>query len=116
MRRSQAERDHAAYNAAKGGVHGLTTGMAREFAKDGITVNTVAPCAVNTPHMVAITKSNPALAAKFVSAPYIRGARPLPASASIRSTWRRSLTARNLCRIPPSGQGHFIFVPEMIVP
>ena len=59
--------DHAAYNAAKGGVHGLTTGMAREFAGDGITVNTVAPCAVNTPQMVAITKSNPALAAKFVS-------------------------------------------------
>ncbi|MFB9269767.1 SDR family oxidoreductase [Bradyrhizobium erythrophlei] len=59
--------DHAAYNAAKGGVHGLTTGMAREFARDGITVNTVAPCAVNTPQMVAITKSQPALAAKFVS-------------------------------------------------
>jgi 2,3-dihydroxy-2,3-dihydro-p-cumate dehydrogenase len=59
--------DHAAYNAAKGGVHGLTTGMAREFARDGITVNTVAPCAVNTPQMVAITKSNPALAAKFVN-------------------------------------------------
>jgi 2,3-dihydroxy-2,3-dihydro-p-cumate dehydrogenase len=59
--------DHAAYNAAKGGVHGLTTGMAREFVKDGITVNTVAPCAVNTPQMVAIAKSNPALAAKFVS-------------------------------------------------
>ncbi len=59
--------DHAAYNAAKGGVHGLTTGMAREFAKDGITVNTVAPCAVNTPQMVAISKSDPALAAKFVS-------------------------------------------------
>ncbi|QQO12527.1 SDR family oxidoreductase [Bradyrhizobium diazoefficiens] len=59
--------DHAAYNAAKGGVHGLTTGLAREFAKDGITVNTVAPCAVNTPQMVAITKSSPELAAKFVS-------------------------------------------------
>lgn len=59
--------DHAAYNAAKGGVHGLTTGMAREFAKDGITINTVAPCAVNTPQMVAITKSDPELAAKFVS-------------------------------------------------
>ena len=59
--------DHAAYNAAKGGVHGLTTGMAREFARDGITVNTVAPCAVNTPQMVAIIKSDPALAAKFVS-------------------------------------------------
>jgi 2,3-dihydroxy-2,3-dihydro-p-cumate dehydrogenase len=59
--------DHAAYNAAKGGVHGLTTGMAREFAKEGITVNTVAPCAVNTPQMAAITEKQPALAAKFVS-------------------------------------------------
>lgn len=59
--------DHAAYNAAKGGVHGLTTGMAREFAKDGITINTVAPCAVNTPQMVEITKRAPALAAKFIS-------------------------------------------------
>src|SRR5260221_3787480 len=59
--------DHAAYNAAKGGVHGMTTGLAREFARDGITVNTVAPCAVNTPQMVAITKRDPALAAKFIS-------------------------------------------------
>lgn len=59
--------DHAAYNAAKGGVHGLTTGLAREYARDGITINTVAPCAVNTPQMEAITKSAPALAAKFVS-------------------------------------------------
>jgi len=40
---------HAAYNAAKGGVHGLTTGLAREFARAGITVNTVAPCMVATP-------------------------------------------------------------------
>jgi len=59
--------DHAAYNAAKGGVHGLTTGMAREFARDGVTINTVAPCAVNTPQMVEITKRDPALAAKFVN-------------------------------------------------
>jgi 2,3-dihydroxy-2,3-dihydro-p-cumate dehydrogenase len=59
--------DHAAYNAAKGGVHALTTGLAREFAGDGITVNTVAPCAVNTPQMQAIVQTNPALAAKFVS-------------------------------------------------
>jgi 2,3-dihydroxy-2,3-dihydro-p-cumate dehydrogenase len=58
--------DHAAYNAAKGGVHGLTTGLAREFARDGITVNTVAPCAVNTPQMIDITRREPALAAKFV--------------------------------------------------
>ena len=40
--------NHAAYNAAKGGVHGLTTGLAREFATAGITVNTVAPPATNT--------------------------------------------------------------------
>lgn len=40
---------HAMYNAAKGGVHGITTGLAREFAPDGITVNTVAPTGVQTP-------------------------------------------------------------------
>jgi 2,3-dihydroxy-2,3-dihydro-p-cumate dehydrogenase len=39
--------EHAAYNAAKGGVHGMTTGLAREFAQMGITVNTVAPPATN---------------------------------------------------------------------
>ena len=44
--------EHAAYNAAKGGVHALTTGLAREFATHGVTVNTVAPCMVATP-MVA---------------------------------------------------------------
>lgn len=40
---------HAAYNAAKGGMHGLTTGLAREFAEQDITVNTVAPAMVRTP-------------------------------------------------------------------
>jgi 2,3-dihydroxy-2,3-dihydro-p-cumate dehydrogenase len=45
---------HAAYNAAKGGVHGLTTGLAREFASAGITVNTVAPCIVATPAVDAL--------------------------------------------------------------
>jgi 2,3-dihydroxy-2,3-dihydro-p-cumate dehydrogenase len=39
---------HAMYNAAKGGVHGLTTGLAREFAPHGITVNCVAPSIVAT--------------------------------------------------------------------
>jgi 2,3-dihydroxy-2,3-dihydro-p-cumate dehydrogenase len=42
---------HAAYNAAKGGVHGITTGLAREFAKAGITVNTVAPPGILTPEI-----------------------------------------------------------------
>jgi 2,3-dihydroxy-2,3-dihydro-p-cumate dehydrogenase len=43
--------EHAMYNAAKGGVHALTTGLAREFALDGITVNTVAPTGVETPYV-----------------------------------------------------------------
>ena len=52
--------DHAGYNAAKGGVHGLTTGLAREFAKLDITVNTVAPCMVNTPYVAAeLARQNP---------------------------------------------------------
>src|ERR1700751_6380643 len=51
---------HAAYNAAKGGIHGLTTGLAREFARYDITVNTVAPCMVNTPMVkAAATSGNP---------------------------------------------------------
>lgn len=45
--------EHAMYNGAKGGVHGLTTGLAREFGRAGITVNTVAPSGVNTPRIVA---------------------------------------------------------------
>ncbi|WP_170958859.1 SDR family oxidoreductase [Magnetospirillum sp. 15-1] len=59
--------DHAAYNAAKGGMHGLTSGLAREFAKDGITVNTVAPCAVNTPQLSEILAKDPNLVDQFVS-------------------------------------------------
>ncbi len=59
--------DHAAYNAAKGGVHGLTTGLAREFATSGITVNTVAPCAVNSAQLAAYVVAHPALAARFLN-------------------------------------------------
>lgn len=52
--------DHAGYNAAKGGVHGLTTGIAREFATTGVTINTVAPCMVATPMVkAAVAKENP---------------------------------------------------------
>lgn len=58
--------DHAAYNAAKGGVHGLTTGLAREFAREGITVNTVAPCAVNSPQLEAFVREKPEVAQKFL--------------------------------------------------
>ena len=59
--------DHAGYNAAKGGMHGMTTGLAREFARNGITVNTVAPCAIVTPQYREIEQSNPALIDKVVS-------------------------------------------------
>ncbi|HIE82621.1 MAG TPA: SDR family oxidoreductase [Dehalococcoidia bacterium] len=55
--------DHAGYNAAKGGVHGLTTGLAREFAQTGVTINTVAPCMVATPAVkAAIAENNEAIA------------------------------------------------------
>ncbi|WP_439620203.1 SDR family NAD(P)-dependent oxidoreductase [Hyphomonas sp.] len=59
--------DHAAYNAAKGGVHGMTSGLAREFARDGITVNTVAPCAVRTPQYDEVEAVNSDLIRKVVS-------------------------------------------------
>jgi 2,3-dihydroxy-2,3-dihydro-p-cumate dehydrogenase len=57
--------DHAAYNAAKGGVHGLTTGLAREFATKGITVNTVAPCMVATPPVKKLMGTGNPLVQKF---------------------------------------------------
>jgi 2,3-dihydroxy-2,3-dihydro-p-cumate dehydrogenase len=40
--------DHAIYNAAKGGVHAMAAGFAREYATDGLTFNTVAPSYVDT--------------------------------------------------------------------
>ena len=53
--------DHAGYNAAKGGVHAMTTGLAREFVRDGITVNTVAPSLVQTQQLLDVQAVNPAL-------------------------------------------------------
>jgi len=52
--------DHAMYNAAKGGVHAMVTGLAREFAAVGITANTVAPCYVRTPELVRLFDSGQA--------------------------------------------------------
>ncbi|MDH3640480.1 MAG: SDR family oxidoreductase [Gammaproteobacteria bacterium] len=56
---------HAGYNAAKGGVHGLTTGLAREFAQTGITINTVAPCMVATPVVQRAAEQGSPLIQKF---------------------------------------------------
>jgi 2,3-dihydroxy-2,3-dihydro-p-cumate dehydrogenase len=52
--------DHAMYNAAKGGVHAMVTGLAREFAASGITANTVAPCYVRTPELATLLESGQA--------------------------------------------------------
>ena len=52
--------DHAMYNAAKGGVHAMVTGLAREFASAGITANTVAPCYVLTPELAHLFESGQA--------------------------------------------------------
>jgi 2,3-dihydroxy-2,3-dihydro-p-cumate dehydrogenase len=49
--------DHAMYNAAKGGVHAMVTGLAREFATAGVTANTVAPCYVRTPELARLFDS-----------------------------------------------------------
>ncbi|MBR9909264.1 MAG: SDR family oxidoreductase [Gammaproteobacteria bacterium] len=59
--------DHAMYNAAKGGVHALATGLAREFAEYDITFNTVAPCMVRTPIVDAAMADNNPLVDKFLS-------------------------------------------------
>ncbi|MCC8943914.1 SDR family oxidoreductase [Bradyrhizobium sp. Arg62] len=58
--------DHAAYNAAKGGVHAMATGLAREFAKDGITVNVVAPCIVDTPQVRQVKLKAPKALQRFI--------------------------------------------------
>jgi 2,3-dihydroxy-2,3-dihydro-p-cumate dehydrogenase len=52
--------DHAMYNAAKGGVHALVTGLAREFAGSEITANTVAPCYVLTQEQSELIQSGAA--------------------------------------------------------
>jgi 2,3-dihydroxy-2,3-dihydro-p-cumate dehydrogenase len=50
---------HAVYNAAKGGVHAFGTGLAREFAEVGITVNTIAPAWIVTPEAAEKLASAP---------------------------------------------------------
>lgn len=57
---------HAAYNAAKGGMHGLTTGLAREFAEHDITVNTVAPAMVRTPFVERETAAGNPFIQEFI--------------------------------------------------
>jgi 2,3-dihydroxy-2,3-dihydro-p-cumate dehydrogenase len=57
---------HAVYNAAKGGVHAFARGLAREYARDGITVNTVAPSATATPDLERFLAERPEAAEAFL--------------------------------------------------
>jgi len=52
--------DHAMYNAAKGGVHAMVTGLAVEYGKDGVTANTVAPCYIETPELTTLFETGSA--------------------------------------------------------
>lgn len=57
---------HAVYNAAKGGVHAMSRGFAREFGRDGLTFNTVAPSATRTPDLQRFLDERPDLADRFL--------------------------------------------------
>ena len=50
---------HTAYNAAKGGVHAIVSGLAREYADYDITANVVAPPIVETAFVKDMLKSVP---------------------------------------------------------
>lgn len=65
----------AAYVAAKSGVVGLTKALAIEFAPCGITVNSIAPGAVDTP-MLRRTMASGAITDKQAAAPVGRLGRP----------------------------------------
>jgi 2,3-dihydroxy-2,3-dihydro-p-cumate dehydrogenase len=56
---------HAIYNAAKGGVHAIASGLAREYAQYDITVNVVAPCMVLTPQVIAAKEANNPIVAEM---------------------------------------------------
>ena len=57
--------NHAGYNAAKGGVIGMSAALARDFAAHDITVNTVSPCLINTVRFQGLKKTDPVLAGRF---------------------------------------------------
>lgn len=67
-----------AYSAAKGGVLGFTKALAREVARYGITVNSVAPGPANTPLLDEIVRGpHPRLVDAFLrSIPFRRLAEP----------------------------------------
>jgi 2,3-dihydroxy-2,3-dihydro-p-cumate dehydrogenase len=76
--------DHAAYNAAKGGVHAIVSGLGREFAKHNITANTIAPPAVEGELLDDIRKRDMKLVDKYIDIiPKGRGAYPQEVSDAV---------------------------------
>jgi 2,3-dihydroxy-2,3-dihydro-p-cumate dehydrogenase len=60
---------HAVYNAAKGGVHAMMSGFAREFATSGVTFNSVAPSyVVADASATAVSTKGPAEGLSYVRA------------------------------------------------
>ena len=57
---------HSHYSAAKAGVIGLTKAMAKEVAPVGITLNAIAPGAIDTPFLNAIKAQSPDVLANVV--------------------------------------------------
>lgn len=70
-----------AYAASKGGIESLTKSMAQEFAPRGITVNCVAPGAVETPMLAAHTPDRKA--AMSASTPLKRMGQPNEIAAAV---------------------------------
>ena len=69
--------DHAAYNAAKGGVHAIVSGLGREFAKNNITANVIAPPAVEGELLDDIRDRDTKLVDRYIDIiPIGRGAYP----------------------------------------
>lgn len=80
---------HAAYNAAKGGVHGLTTGLAREVASYDITVNTVAPPATEGDSLDRFKEVDPEEAQRYID--IIPKGRPAKMEEIANAVWFLSL-------------------------
>ncbi|MET7393756.1 SDR family oxidoreductase [Dactylosporangium sp. NPDC005572] len=77
---------HAFYSAAKGGVHGFNSGLAREFAETGVTFNVVSPAMVLTPqyHELVGTLAPDARARQDAFVEQIRGSIPMARGGTVR--------------------------------
>ena len=63
----------AAYSASKGGIVGMTLPIARDLARDGIRVMTIAPGIFDTPLLGGLPEAAPAVAGAQVPFPVAAG-------------------------------------------